>query len=43
MYPLSEQTPSVIDFLAEKLNFNFLMHIDLFGLYKTAHEDIASF
>ena len=43
MYPLSEQTPSVIDFLAKKLNFNFLMHIDLFGLYKAAHEDIAPF
>ena len=42
MDPLSQQTPSIIDFFANELYFNFLVHVDFLVFDETGHQHVRS-
>ena len=40
MNPLTKQAPCIVDFFTDELNFDFFVHVNLFRLEKTVHEDV---
>ena len=43
MNPLSEQTSCVVDFVANKFDLDFFVHVNLGIRHKAAHQDVSFF
>ena len=41
MHPLPQQSPRVVDLVADELDFHFLVHVHLFGVDETGHEHVG--
>jgi hypothetical protein len=41
VHPLSEESSGVVDLIAQKLDLDFLVHVDAFGFDEAGHEDVG--